>query len=82
MVCSACRRSVAAGGGAEVATESGRDFREQRDHRPLTRAPQARSHHLSVSRARPVWLTWTWELPKTRSIILSLTTGTNVRMMQ
>ena len=49
--------------------------REQRDHRPLalTRASQARGHHLSVSRARPVWLTWSWEFPKTRSIILSLT---------
>ena len=45
--------------------------REHRDHRPLTRAPQACGHHLCVSRARPVWLTCSWEFSKTRSIILS-----------
>ena len=48
-------------------------MREHRDHRPLTRALQARGNHLSVSRARLVWLTCSWAgVLKDSLLILSL----------
>ena len=48
-------------GGAKGYDRGWSTVREQRDHRPLTRAPQACGHHRAVPRARPARLTWLLE---------------------